>query len=876
MTDFHYKNEKTRVISFPLGGIGSGSVGLAGNGRLIDWEIFNRPNKNSVNGFSHMAVKAERDGKVLDARVLHGDLGPPYTGQGSVSFRGFGFGPERETLAGVPHFADHEFIGEFPVASIKFRDPHFPGEVTLTAFNPFIPLNDNDSSMPAAFFEIEIRNSTMETIDYTANFAIANPARDEQRFNEYFSDDGMHLITLGTTKHLEDDLEFGSITLATDAQNISRQDYWYRGLWFDMLETYWRQFTTPGAWTNRSYDSTGSRQVSTFADLDHASLAVHFRLGPGEARTARFVLTWNYPNVTNYWNPIRPEEIEAGLQGRWKNYYTRLFRNSQESAQYALQNWSRLWRDTLLFKETLFHSTLPASVLDAVSANISVLKTPTAMRLENGEFYGWEGCHATEGSCEGSCTHVWNYAYAMPFLFPALERSMRDLDYTYNQREDGRMTFRLQLPLGRTSTFRACADGQFGGVIKIYRDWKISGDSSWLRSHWLAIERAIEFAWAETNEDRWDIDRDGVLSGRQHHTLDMELFGPNAWLNGFYLAALKAGAEMAEALGHHDKADEYREVFERGKQWTDENLFNGEYYQQRIDLSDRSMLEPYGASAVDLYWNEEAHQIKYQIAEGCHIDQVLAQWHANLCGLGEIFDPDHTVSALRAIYRHNFKPRMRDVFNPCRVFSLNDEAGVIICEWPANTEKPIIPLTYAQETMNGFEYQVAVHMIQAGLRDEALTIVAAVRDRYDGERRNPWNEMECGSNYARSMASYALLLAYSGFEYDANRRFIGFNPVERDARGEFRCFWSLASGWGEFVETRGSARLTVLYGALEVEGLALPRESVADGIAFVNGRTVDHDSEDGRLIFNPPIRLEKGGSLVVSRTDNSGGNASTN
>lgn len=873
MTDFHYKNEKTRAISFPLGGIGSGSIGLAGNGRLIDWEIFNRPNKNSVNGFSHMAVKAERGGEVLDARVLQGDLDPPYTGQGLVSFRGFGFGPERETLAGVPHFAEHEFIGEFPIASIKFRDAHFPGEVTLTAFNPFIPLNDEDSSIPAAFFEIEIRNTTADTTDYTANFAVANPAKDEQRLNEYFSDDGMHFMSFGTTKHQEDDLEYGTITLATDAQSISRQDYWYRGLWFDMLETYWRQFTTPGAWANRSYNPLTSRQVSTFGDHDHASLAVHFRLGPGEVHSARFVLTWNYPNVTNYWNPVRSEEIEAGLQGRWKNYYARLFRNSRESARYALKHWSRLWRDTLLFKETLFQSTLPGPVLDAVSANISVLKTPTAIRLENGEFYGWEGCHATEGSCEGSCTHVWNYAYAMPFLFPALERSMRDLDFTYNQREDGRMTFRLQLPLGRTSTFRACADGQFGGVIKAYREWKISGDSDWLRGHWPAIERSIEFAWAPTNEDRWDANRDGVLEGRQHHTLDMELFGPNAWLNGFYLAALKAGAEMADALGYTETAAGYRELFERGKRWTDDNLFNGEYYHQVIDLSDCSILEQYDESALSLYWNDEARQIKYQIADGCGIDQVVAQWHANLCGLGEIFDRGQTVRALHSIYRYNFKPRMRDVFNPCRLFSLNDEAGVVICEWPETTDKPMIPLTYAQETMDGFEYQVAAHMIQEGLLDEGLEIVSAIRHRYDGERRNPWNEIECGSNYARSMASYALLLAYSGFRFDANRKFIGFHPVEGSSQ-TFRCFWSLNSGWGEFVSSANRCTLTVLYGALDVQELALPLEDIPDTAVSLNGRTIGHDAKSGLLTFKEPIRLEKGGKLVVERAGSSDTGAS--
>ena len=102
---FLYTGNRTNEISFPLGGIGTGCIGLAGNGRLIDWEIFNRPNKGSINGLSHFAVKAEANGKVLDARVLTGDLPPPYSGEdlGRAS-QSFGFGPPIGYMAGLPHF----------------------------------------------------------------------------------------------------------------------------------------------------------------------------------------------------------------------------------------------------------------------------------------------------------------------------------------------------------------------------------------------------------------------------------------------------------------------------------------------------------------------------------------------------------------------------------------------------------------------------------------------------------------------------------------------------------------------------------------------------------------------------------------------------
>ncbi len=120
---------------------------------------------------------------------------------------------------------------------------------------------------------------------------------------------------------------------------------------------------------------------------------------------------------------------------------------------------------------------MPLPVLDAAAANLSILKTATVARLPDGTFYGWEGLYQDVGSCEGSCTHVWNYQQALPFLFPSLERSMRKADYTYNLDKAGGMSFRLSLPLGSGGvTERPCADGQFGNVMKLFRDWKLSGD----------------------------------------------------------------------------------------------------------------------------------------------------------------------------------------------------------------------------------------------------------------------------------------------------------------------------------------------------------------------------------------------------------------
>lgn len=865
-TRFVYQGSQTREISFPLGGIGTGSIGLAGNGRLIDWEIFNKPNKASFNGFSHFAVKVEREGQVIDARILQGDLQPPYSGSiNGPKYNSFGFGPSRETLAGLPHFREVKFTGEYPLAVLSFLDRAFPGQVTLTAFNPYIPLNAFDSGIPAAFFAFDVTNNTGGALTYTLAGTLSNPLLADNLHRVYF--EGATAAGDRTFLHLRSSQPSGAVgagdlTLGLEGGEHSAQAYWFRGAWFDSLEVYFREFSQPGGLKQRSYPEENAGAGNS------GSLASRFTLAPGESRQVRFIIAWNFPLVENYWNEETNQVCaEKGLPTTWKNFYATKFESSYSSAQYALDEWGRLYRCTLSFKEALFSSDLDPVVIDAVSANLAVIKTATVMRLEDGTFYGFEGCHPNSGCCEGSCTHVWNYTQAVPFLFPDLERSMREADFNLNQRADGGMRFRLPLPAVLKAedfwNFHPCADGQFGSVLKAYAHWKVTGDTGWLRGQWPAIRSSIAFAWSPSNEYRWDPEKQGVLTGRMHHTLDMELFGPDAWLNGFYLAALKAGAEMADAAGEPETALEYRGLFEKGKLWVDQHLFNGEYYHQIVDLEDRAVVERFGVG--DVYWNQEHGEIKYQIGEGCEIDQLLAQWHANIYGLGEIFDPAQARQALRSLFKYNFKRSMRNYYNPCRLFAVNDEAGLVMCEWPPHVRKPMIPIPYSQEVMTGFEYAAASLMVQSGLVEEGLEVVSAIRSRYDGEKRNPWNEIECGSNYARSMASYALLLAFSGFQFDLTRGRIGFNPP-RAGGSPFQVFWSLAPAWGTYRQAADAVELRVLYGELELREVALP--FLADGEATAvtcAGEAAPFRQEGGVLFLSRPVKLRRGDLLAILR-----------
>ena len=809
MKTFLYEGEYTREISMPVGGIGAGCVGLAGNGGFTDWEV-NGPGKGVINHFTHFAVRAANS-RGIAAKVLQSDHTRDLTGtyrRGHYAHHGFGYGPDSGTMAGFPHFEKSVFEGAFPWAKVTFEDPAFPGGASLAAWSSFIPMNADDSSLPCAFYEVTIENTSSEDTVYTVAYTLGS-----------MFDKGVNsAVNLQGAKGISITEGENGLCAVTDAPEAHIQESWFRGSWFDGPTVYWNEFSSGKPLTERSYAEPGRSP---------GAVEVTFTLAPGEKRTVNFVLAWYYPTQVNDWD--KDGEMS------WKKWYGVKFASARAAAQYAFCERARLCESTFAFRDALYSCSVPDFVLDAAGASLSTLVTPVCLRLTDGSFYAWEGEQELTGSCEGTCQHVWNYAYALPYLFPDLEKSVRRLEKDHSQWDDGRITFRLRTPPGRGKGWNMpCVDGQMGFILKVYREWKYTGDEKWLTEMYPAAKKAIEFAWLDTDV-KWDPDRDGIIDGRQHHTLDMELFGPAAWLEGFYLSALKAMAEMAEHMGEDDS--EYLRMFENGKKFLNEELFNGEYYYQKVDLADKAQLDRF--ENAQNYWNPEANELKYQIGEGLIIDQALAQWHANLMGLDEIYDKDKLRTALKSLYRYNFKPAMREFCNPCRVFSLGGEAGTVMCEYPEGAVKPAIPVPYCQETMTGFEYAAAGLMLQEGLTAKAEEMIKAVRDRYDGKKRNPWNEIECGNNYSRAMAAFSFITSYAGFRCDAVKGVLGFEPVKD---GDIFSLWFMGNAWGTVSITAEKTELKALHGSIGLKKLVLPAtpaEISADGKGI--GFSLDHD-----------------------------------
>ncbi|XAZ20517.1 non-lysosomal glucosylceramidase (plasmid) [Sinorhizobium sp. B11] len=827
---FAYKGERTRYIAFPLGGIGSGGLSISGSGRLIDWSIRNRPALQGYNGYSHFAIKAEKDGELVDARVLNGpyDLNPSGAPGLRKMFDGFGHGANRQTLVGVPHFREVDFYGRFPTADLVFRDQRFPGGVRLAALSPFIPHNDRDSSMPVAMFEFEIVNDTADELTYTLAGTLGNYGSNSgiHTFRQEGGISSLHLTSSDTTLSAT---QRGDLTIATDADDVDHTDHHYRGQWFDDLSVYWKEFARPGRLPKRHYDEPRtSRHMSL--QPEHGTLGARFAVAPGERRKVRFVITWNFPHGDVYW--AYRDKPDGAIPDRptpsWTNYYATQWADSTASATEALTRWDTLHANTAAFRDGLFDTTLPAEVKDAASATLALLRTATCIRLENGALWAWEGQHSQDGSCEGTCTHVWNYQQAVSHLFPAIERTLRETEFTYNQLPTGGLTFRQKLPLGSGfDIIGPCADGHFGAIIKTYRDWKLCGDTDWLRRYWPSVKRAIEYAWSSENPDHWDPDQTGILSGRQHQTLDMELFGPNSWLASMYVAALLGVSEMAAVLGDTDLSEKTARMGKAGAAYINSELFNGRWFIQKVDLSDKGVLIPFdvGRAAgvladgfMETYWSEEFQELKYQMGEGCISDQILGQWHAEVAGIGGFLDVDKVRTALKSVHRNNFRPTLEDHFNPCRNYAYEDEAGLLIATYPEGIRQPMVAAPYAEEVWTGIEYMAASHLIMHGLIEEGMDIVCGARNRHDGSRRNPWNDIECGSYYARSMSAWQLVNAFSGLSADFVSGTLAFAPK---VKGDYRLFWSAGSAFGTLTREGDGLILAVLGGNLNAAEISV-------------------------------------------------------
>ncbi|RPJ82349.1 MAG: hypothetical protein EHM13_09060, partial [Acidobacteria bacterium] len=552
-----YAGEHLARVAFPMGGIGAGMICLEGTGALSHFSLRNKPEVfNEPAVFAAVCVK----GATNVARVLEGPVpswklfGPAGTGNGAAG-RTFG----------LPRFRDATFTTRFPFATVSLRDPKLPVSVELTGWSPFEPGDADNASLPVAGLEYRFTCTSTQPLDVVFSFNARNFIVLGKGLN------GVRPTTHGFVLWQDPPegkpWERGAFSAAVTDSGVKVNAAWFRGGWWDPLTMAWNDVQRGEAHDRPS--------VSDGDPAPGGSLFVPLTLQPGESRTVTLQLCWHV-GATDQRVGADPHPVPPAEATTFVPWYAGRFANIEELSGYWAKSYEILRARSRRFSEAFYDTTLPPEVVEAVAANLTILKSPTCLRQADGRMWNWEGCSDNSGCCAGSCTHVWNYAQALPHLFPGLERTLRETEFGVSQDQRGHQAFRSALPIRPVKhEFHAAADGQLGGILKVHREWRVSGDTVWLRRLWPRVRRSMDYC-IET----WDPGRKGIVEEPHHNTYDIAFWGPDGMCTSFYVAALQAMVHMGTGL--EEDVALYASLRDKGVAAAASTLFDGEYFVQKI------------------------------------------------------------------------------------------------------------------------------------------------------------------------------------------------------------------------------------------------------------------------------------------------------
>jgi len=875
-----HHGEELRHVAMPIGGVGAGQVALCGDGGLRQWQLFNQVNHQAFVPNSFFAIRVTSTEpplnviRLLQAREI-ADLPLTHTPLINDDFIP---DAQRQLVQSFPGVERTTFSSAYPFATLRYEDEALPLDVELEAYSPFIPLDAESSGLPAAVFTFTLRNPSALDLQGCLAATLQNPVGWDGltpidgascplfggNVNRVERRPERTTIVMENPSLAEDHPGAGQMALTASTGNARTYERWSTPVQFRRFMeglNISRQFVGQDTVQQRSYRNVPGMVSgpSPAGTTWSGGLMTPFRLAPGETWTATFVMSWHFPN--RYVNFDQFGKMrDYGHSRFWLgNAYAKRFSGAVDVADFYLANQARLESGSRFWAALLADSTLPPAVIETLAAQGSLVRSPTTFWTEDDAFFGFEGSLGVSttmwngdfgGSCPLNCSHVWNYELALSKLFPQLERSMRETEFNVTQAPEGYIPHRTLLPLYLKQLWaepiggptRPALDGMLGAILKTYREVRQSGDRAWLHEFWPNVKRLTDYIIGH-----WDADGDGVLEGEQPNTYDISFFGPNIYIGALWLAALRAAEEMATLENDPAYATMLRSRFELGRDRYDKLLWNSDYYIQILDPS---------------------APVEHQFGEGCLADQLFGQWWAHLLDLGYILPAAHVKTTLRSIITHNFKQDFTGFTHGFRVYADQKDAGLLVCTWP-HGGRPAVPVRYCDEVWTGIEYQVAAHCIFEGMPDEGMRLLSAVRARYSGERRNPFNEIECGDHYSRAMAGWSLLEALTGFSYDGATGSLRFAPPASES--DFCLPLITGDGWGDVRREQRGGEITTTFAARHGEfrfrTLMIPHQAASSVEATRGGRPIAFNQERGdgllRLTFAEPIVIDSASSLAI-------------
>ncbi|TKG93655.1 hypothetical protein EYV94_15520 [Puteibacter caeruleilacunae] len=811
-----YKGEELKTIGMPCGGVAAGQLYVRGDGSLACWWIANNA-YNTGYGIDHLLNFDTPNGPWKVCYQTFEPMG--YVEQYFELSVKSDQGTETVKL-NKSDFDNIGFIGEYPIAKINYKDSKkkLPVAVNMEVFSPFVPLDAKSSANPATILKFKVKNTSSKSVDVNLNGALQNPVMMDLKDvkgklrNQIKRSNGvtsLYMDFIPEDAQVQNHPYFGNIALSV-INNEAKVN-------------------------TRKGDSSQLSEVSREEKLV-GEVITEFKLAAGEEKEITYLLTWFFPNRPMHyggggnWNkPIPTKGPSIG------NMYANWFDSSLDVANQLKANFAQLTSKTYSFHDTWYNnSTLPYWLRQRIMMPVSTLATETCQWWANDKFWAWEGV----GSCVGTCTHVYNYEQAIARLFPELERNIREkTDYGTSYQNDGAIA-------ARNGWGGILLDGHIGAIMKAYREYLMSKDKFFLSRNWGKIKKSMEYVIAR------DGDMNGLIEGRQSNTYDISFMGPNTYVGGLYLGALRAAKEMALVMNDKGFAKHCEGIFENGKNNSVKRLWNEHYFVQEVDLK----MHP-----------------KFQYATGCLSDQMFGQTWAHQLNLGYIYPEQYVKKTLESIWKYNWTkdvgPHIKK-FVPERYYAHEGEPGLLNCTWPISEHLNENAVRYRNEVWTGIEYQVATNMIYDGMIEEGLSIVKGVHERYRPEKHNPWNEIECGDHYARALASWGILIALEDYFYNGPEGILKFNP--RIQKNNFTSFFTAAEGWGNISQTKKGAVQTntieLKYGQLKLNQLTLAASEARSVSVAVNGvdQKVKWDLSEGQVtITGLNLDLKQSDKVIV-------------
>ncbi|MDW5290142.1 GH116 family glycosyl hydrolase [Formosa sp. PL04] len=805
---FTASKDELKYIGMPVGGISCGQLYISGDGRLWLWDIF-QSNYEREGPAIPEATDPHKKWR-LDQFSMGGLYAKPRTSSTETDrFKVENGFAVRYMQNGEPKFITLDnhgfdtisFRGEYPVAKVTYKKEGIPFTASLNSYPIFIPLDVKDSSMPATVMTYEFTNEDSKDLTLDVGGWLENKVCPEvtdvafERTNNVIKDNNKTTVFMTASgEGLSTRKGYGN--MAISLLNDSKDMHAVASL-------------RANDYKMEMFDKKGSNEERLDSNETLVGgLSTTIRLKPGESKKVTFLVSWYFP----YYNEVSGSSI-GKINGidKLKRHYAKYFSDSNEVAQYIVNDFNRLSGTTLTWNKTWYDSTLPYWFLDRAFISLDCLASQTSHLFNNDRFWGWEGVDC----CTGTCTHVWMYAQGLARIFPSIERDNRTrVDYGISLNNEGAISMRGE-NFDVFSKSAYAVDGQLGTIIRVYREHQVCADDSFLINIWPSVKKSMQFIIKQ------DEDGDGLLEGRQPHTLDAAWYGPMGWISSMYLAALKACEMMALEMNDPAFANTCNEIIPKGQKNIVDKLFNGEYF---------------------IHLPPDYESINTN--DGCHIDQILGQSFAHQVNLPDVIPQRETKKALESLWKYNFAPDAgqyaldHEAIKGERTYVMPGEAGLMMTTWPLGGDDKAVPGMadrvddkefwigpggYFDECMNGFEYQVASHMVSEGMLTEGLSIMKSVHDRYNAAKRNPFDEVECSSHYARSMASYGVFIAACGYSYHGPKGELGFAPKINPEN--FKSPFTTAEGWGTFTQKvekkEHSCTIALKYGQLRLKQFSL-------------------------------------------------------